>query len=187
MSQLCALNDVKVYLGITDGNSDIVLTAIIGNVSAAIESFCNRTFAVQSYVETRNGGCGPKMYLSNGPIVSVASVTVDTYNIPPAANALAFGFVFDENVLYIRPGGYPGEFTKGVQNVVVSYTAGFAATPADVNQACVELVAWKYAKRNRIDKKNEILAAQTVGFDLSDMPASVKSALQPYVRWSAPA
>jgi hypothetical protein len=185
VSQLCALADVKSYMGLTDTNQDALLTTLIGNASAFIETYCNRTFAQASYTETRNGGCGPKLYLANGPVVSVSSVSVDGTAVPLAPDAKSYGFVWDAMQVYIRPGGYPGEFTKGIQNVVVSYTAGYVTTPPDVNQACCELIAYKMAKRNRIDKKNEVLAQQTLGFDMSDMPASVKTALQAYIRWNS--
>lgn len=184
---LCALQDVKTYLGITDTNSDAVLNALVSNVSAAVEAYCNRTFASASYTETRNGGCGPKLFLANGPVTAVASVTVDGQTVNPAPDALSGGFVFDSNVVYIRPGGIgPQEFRKGIQNVVVQYTAGFASIPLDVNQATVLWIASIYAKRNRIDKRNETLGQQqTQGYDLSDMPAITKRLLSSYIRWNS--
>ncbi|MDE1907446.1 MAG: phage head-tail connector protein [Rhodospirillales bacterium] len=181
---LCALADVKTYLGITDTNSDAVLTALIASASAMIESYCNRIFAESSYTETRNGTGGAKLLLLNAPVTAVSSVTVDGYAVPAAPDAISPGYLFDQQVLYIRPGAYPGEFVRGIQNITVAYVAGYSTVPADVNQACVELIASKYAKRLRIDKKSETLGtAQTIGFDLSDMPLSVKTALAAYRRW----
>ncbi len=189
MSQLCLLSDVKTYLGTADTNSDTVLTALITNASAFIETYCNRTFAQASYTETRNGGCGPKMYLANGPVVTVSSLTVNNQAVPAAPDAVSYGFVWDTMMVYIRRGqggGGPQEFYKGFQNVQVVYTAGYASIPPDVAQACIELVASKYAKRNRIDKSSETLGQQqTQAYDLSDMPKSVKAALQAYVRWNS--
>ena len=187
MTDLCQLTDVKTYLGITDTNSDTVLTALVTNVSAAIESYCNRTFAQTSYTETRNGGCGPKLFLANGPITAVSSLSVNGQGVSPAPDAVSGGYVFDSNVLYIRPGGAgPQECCKGIQNVVVSYTAGYATTPYDITQACVLWVAAIYAKRNRIDKRNETLGSQqTQGYDLSAMPQTVKQMLASYVRWNS--
>lgn len=187
MSQLCVLQDVKTYLGITDTNTDTVLTALISSVSAAIETYCNRTFAQTTYTETRNGGCGQKLYLANGPVVSVSSVSVNGQAVPAAPDAVSYGFVWDATTVYIRPGGGgPQEFTKGFQNVTVTYSAGYATTPADVNQACVLWVASLFAKRQRIDKRNETLGQQqTIGYDMSAMPAQVKAMLQSYVRWNA--
>lgn len=184
MSQLCALADVKAYRGITDANSDAILTTLITNVSALIETYCNRVFAQATYTETRNGGCGPKLYLMNGPVTEVSSLSVNGQAVPPAPDAISYGFVWDASTVYIRPGGYPGEFYKGIQNVTVTYTAGYASVPPEVNQACVEWVAFKFAKRSRIDAKSETLGQQQViAFDTSDMPKGVKTALQPYVRW----
>lgn len=184
MSQLCQLADVKTYLGISTSATDVVLAALITNASDFIESFCNRTFAPNSYTETRNGSGTNRLFMREAPVTAVASVTIDGFPVAAATNAVSPGFVFDDLMVYVRPGGFPCLFTKGVQNVVVQYTAGFATTPAAVAQACIELVAHKFGKRDRIDKKNETLGAQqTQGYDMSAMPAQVKLALQPYVRW----
>jgi hypothetical protein len=187
VSQLCQLTDVKTYLGITDTNSDTVLSALIPNVSAAIESYCNRVFAQTPYTETRNGGCGPKMYLMNGPVSVVSSVTVDGQSVPPAPDARSGGYVYDASVVYIRPGGAgPQEFYKGFQNVTIEYMGGYDTTPPDVNQACVLWVAWLFNKRSRLDKRNETLGSQqTQGYDLSAMPQAVKTLLASYVRWNS--
>lgn len=189
MSQLCALQDVKTYMGKTDTNSDTALNALIANVSAAIETYCNRTFASTSYTETRNGGCGQKMYLANGPVTAVSSLSVNGQSVPPAPDAVSYGFVFDSMMVYIRPGGGgggPQEFYKGIQNVTVQYTAGYASIPGDVNLACVLWVVYLFGKRERLDKRNETLGSQqTQGYDLSDMPKPVKTALAAYVRWNS--
>lgn len=182
MSDLCALADVKAFLGITTSANDAVLSKLITNVSAAIESFCNRTFASASYTENRNGLGGNRLFLANGPVSAVASVAVDGQAIP-AAVGTGDGFLFDETTVYLR--GYC--FNRGVQNVAVSYTAGFAAVPADVAQACIELVASHFAKRDRIDKASETLGTQqTISYSQADMPASVKTALKQRVWWTSP-
>lgn len=191
MSQLCALQDVKTYMGKTDTNSDTALNALITNVSAAIETYCNRTFASTSYTETRNGGCGQKMYLANGPVTAVSSLSVNGQSVPLAPDAVSYGFVFDSMMVYIRPGsggsgGGPQEFCKGIQNVTVQYTAGYTSIPNDITQACVLWVVYLFGKRDRLDKRNETLGQQqTQGYDLSDMPKVVKTMLAAYVRWNS--
>ena len=183
MSDLCALADVKAFLGITSSATDAVLSALITNVSAAIESYCNRTFASAAYTETRNGNGGWRLFLGNGPVTAVVSVAVDGQAIPAAADALASGYLFDEGTLYLR--GYC--FSRGVQNVTVSYTAGYASVPGDVVQACVEAVAHHFAKRDRIDKASETLGTQqTISDSQADMPAAVKTALKQRVWWTSP-
>lgn len=183
MSALCALADVKNYLGITDTSQDALINALIPQASAQIENYCNRTFAQASYSETRNGNNASSMFLRQVPIVSVASLSVDGVAIAASPDPQTFGYVFDEDTIYIRGcrSGAPTRFERGVQNVAISYSAGFSAIPADVAQACIELIAWKRAKRNRIDKRSETLGQQqTQAYDLSDMPASVKSVINSY-------
>lgn len=184
MSQLCQLTDVKTYLGITVTATDAALTALITNVSAAIESFCNRTFEQASYKDTYNGTERSTLYLREGPVTAVTAVSIDGIAVGAAPDAVSAGYVFDEQMVYLRGHCIPARFNRGVQNVTVSYTAGYVTIPADVNQACVSWVADLFAKRTRIDKKNETLGTQqTQGYDLSDMPATVRTVLQPYVRF----
>ncbi|MGH8321611.1 MAG: phage head-tail connector protein [Gammaproteobacteria bacterium] len=187
MSDLCQLQDVKSYIGQNNTRSDTVLQSLISNASAFIERYCSRTFAQADYSETRNGTGGYRMPMKQAPITAVSSVSVNDLAVPAAVNGTSYGYVWDSEIIYIRPGAPPSQlpwaFSLGIQNVVIDYTAGYSMIPLDVAQACIELVASKFAKRDRIDKKNEILAQQTVGFDISSMPQSVVCALAQYRRW----
>jgi hypothetical protein len=181
VSQLCQLTDVQTYLGDSASSSAVALDALIENASAFIEQYCNRTFALANYTETRNGNGGNRLFLLNGPVVSVTAVSVNGQTIAAAPSVMANGWVNDDSMVYLRGGC----FTRGFQNVTVAYSAGFATIPADVAQACIELVAEKFAKRNRIDKVSETLGTQqTQAYIQADMPARVKTALQPYIRWN---
>jgi hypothetical protein len=182
MSNLCTLADVKTYLGITDTNSDAVLTAMVTNVSALIESYCNRTFASTAYVETRNGTGGMQLFMRQGPVISVSAVSIDGIAQVPAPTPTTLGYIVDEDTIWLRNAA----FTRGIQNVTVSYTAGYGSIPADVIQSCIEVVAYHYAKRTRIDKSSETLGtAQTISFSQADLPASAKTALKQRVWWIA--
>lgn len=186
-TQLCQLSDVQTYLRITNTNSDTLLAALITNASAIIESFCCRVFGVNAYTETYNGNGQRKLYLANAPIQTVTSLTVDGLAVAAAADAISAGFVFDSDIIYLRPGtvsGYGTAFNRGVQNVSVAYTAGFPAVPSDVAQACIELVASKYKASDRVDVKSQGLGPnQSTTYSIADMPASVKSAIRRYQRW----
>jgi uncharacterized phiE125 gp8 family phage protein len=183
VSALCALADVKAFLGITGSATDAVLQSLVTNASALIESYCSRVFARATYTETRNGNGGSRLFLANSPVSAVSAVAIDGQTIPAASGPLTTGYAFDAGVIYLR--GYC--FNRGVQNVTVSYTAGFATVPADVAQACIELVAAKFAKRDRIDKQSETLGTQqTISYSMADMPAQVKAALNPYVQVAKP-
>ncbi len=185
MTPLTTLADVSTYIGASDTTQDVVITALISNASAFIERFCNRTFAVTAYTETRNGNNRPRMMLNNSPITAVTSLSIDAVTIPASTGPTVPGYTFDEHSIYLRSGGAYNVFSRDVQNVQVSYSAGFSTVPSDVEQACIELIAFKLAKRSRLDKKSETLGTQqTISFDTSDMPASVKTALLPYQRFT---
>lgn len=185
MSQLCQLSDVQAYLGDSASSSSAVLDTLIANASGMIEQYCNRTFALADYTETRNGRNTETLYLRQQPIVSVASLKINGIAVQASPDTRTYGYVFDDQQLYIRGAsgsyGQQDRFVRGVQNIVVQYSAGFATIPDDVAQACIELVADKFAKRNRIDKSSETLGTQqTQAYVMSDMPARVKAALASY-------
>lgn len=122
------------------------------------------------------------------PIVSVQSLTIDDVTIQPSPNTQTYGYVFDDQQIYLRgtspsygPYGQPDCFTRGIQNVTAAYTAGYASIPIDVMQACVEWVCWTFAKRDRLDKSSETLGQQqTQAYSLADMPPQVKLKLNSY-------
>lgn len=187
MTLLCTLAEVRLYAGTQDSDTstDAVVEQLIENASAFIERYCNRIFGVTTYVEVRNGNDRPRMMTNQSPITAVSSVQINGQSIAASTGALVAGYTFDEHSIYLRPGLGFERFWRGIQNVEFSYTAGFGTVPADVSQACIELIAFKLAKRNRIDKKNETLGQQqTIGFDTSDMPKGVQTALMPYQRFT---
>ncbi len=185
-TQLCQLSDVHTYLNIQNTNSDTLLAALITNASAFIESYCSRTFGVGNYSETYNGNGGHRLYVANGPVQSVQSLTIDGIAIPAVSSPLSTGYAFDADTIYLRPGttsGYGIGFSRGVQNVQVAYTAGFATLPSDVTQACIELVASKYKASQRVDIKTEGLGPnQSTSYNIG-IPPSVIAMLARWRRW----
>lgn len=113
------------------------LDKIITGVSAAMQSFASRNFVSQSYSVALDGAGTDRVSLPNTPITAVSALTIDGVNIPAAASALAQGFVFSETQVLLR--GY--RFCRGVQNVALTYTAGFVTIPADLRRAACQGVA----------------------------------------------
>lgn len=179
MSALCAKQDVKTYRGITSAGQDAQIELLITSVSAAIETFCNRTFGQASYTETRNGNDSDRMMTRNTPITAVTSVTVDDTVIPVAPSVTSYGYVFDDKLVYIRMGG----FCAGIQNIVIAYTAGYVLIPPDVQEAAIIWILASLDKANRPDQRSKTLANQTESYDLSDIPATVRTRLKRYQRW----
>lgn len=176
---LTTLANVKAYLSppLTTTADDALLARLITAGSAFIQSWLNRSIATASYSETRNGGGGTRLFLRNRPVTAIAALSVDGVAIAPSNPApTGAGYLFDDSSVYLV--GHC--FTKGAQNVTVQYTAGFAATPPEIEQACIALVALRYKERERIGHASKTLAGETVAFQQKDMPADVATLLDQY-------
>ena len=176
---LTTLANVKAYLSppLTATADDALLARLITASSQFIQSWLNRIIAVASYSDTRSGSGGMRLFLRNRPVLSVTSVTIDGAAIPasgPTPNAA--GYLFDDSSVYLI--GY--WFTKGVQNVIVQYSAGYAATPPEIEQACIALTALRYKERDRIGQASKSVAGEVISFQQKDMPADVATLLDQY-------
>jgi hypothetical protein len=176
---LTTLANVKAYLSppLTTATDDALLARLITASSQFIQSWLNRTIAVASYTDTRSGSGGMRLFLRNRPVLGISSLTIDGSAIPASAPApSASGYVFDDSSVYLI--GY--RFTKGVQNVVVQYSAGYAATPPDIEQACIALTLLRYKERDRIGQASKSVAGEVISFQQKDMPADVATLLDQY-------
>lgn len=180
---LTALGDVKAWLQ-TGANTfpatdDALLTGLITAASQFIQTWLNRQIAQRDWIEIRDGTGGRRLAFANFPVSAVLSLTVDGLVIPPAPldGGFGSGFVYTPTELALR--GYT--FTARVQNVIVTYTAGFVVTPPEIAQACTELVAQRYKERTRIGEVSKSLGGgETVSFSQQDMSADVKTLLSQY-------
>jgi hypothetical protein len=144
---LANLADTKAFIVPALANttaSDAVLSALISGVSRSIEIYLGRELMAQTWTEMRNGTGQGTMALRNFPIISVASVTVETMAIPAAGTPPTQswgGYTFDQRFVYLSPGfiSGPGYFPRAPQNVQVVYSAGYI-TPGMI--AVAALPAW---------------------------------------------
>lgn len=178
MADLTTLTSLKEWLSIPTENTgdDQLLSRLISSASEFIQTWLNRTFASQAYNEVRDGTGGARMMFADFPVTVVASVVVDGRPIPASLDALSPGYRFDDTSLILT--GYA--FTKGMSNVQLSYTAGYASAPLEIEQACIELISLRYKERDRIGFQSKSLAGETVTFFIKDMPDSVRTILNNY-------
>ena len=171
-----------------------LIASMIARASAAALKVIGRPFLTQStVVETLNGNGKNVIQLSEGPVISVTSVIVNSITYQPRTTTPGAGWVNDDRLLYLFGGPtiptvtsaltYGGFFNQGVQNVVVSYTAGYSAPPADVNDVIVELVAAKYKNRGNLGVNSKDLAGEHVSFTPRDFTKAQVQTLQRYSYW----
>lgn len=158
---------------------DALLTDLVTAASQFIQTWLGRPIAMADWAEMRDGMGGQRQSFANMPVCAVLSVTVDGIDIPPVPEGSSFsaGYVFSPTELVLR--GYV--FTRRAQNVVVTYTAGYAATPPELAQACIELVCQRYRERTRTGEVSKALGGgETVTYSQKDMSDDIKTILSRY-------
>lgn len=174
---LASLSDVKIYLGIADLNSDSLLSPLLEAASAWFCTEVGRAILTASYTETLSGDGSTRAVLTRDwPVTAVASVTIDGAVIPEATTADVDGWVLDGEIVRLR--GY--QFTEGVKNVEITYTAGYATTPADVRQAVVEMTALKFRERLHVGTSSQTIAGQSATYLPAFVPRSVQDVIDAY-------
>jgi hypothetical protein len=180
---LTTLADVKVWLQTGQDafpdTDDALLARLITAASQFVQTWLNRQIAPGDWQEVRDGSGGQRLAFANIPVTAVLSLSIDGLEIPPSAAGGGYGagYVFSPTELALR--GYV--FTRRTQNVIVTYTAGYAVTPPDIAQAAVELVCLRYRERTRIGEVSRALGGgQTVTFSQQDMSDDVKLLLSQY-------
>ena len=186
---LTTLADVKAWLQTGQNpfpaTDDALLTRLIAAASEFIQNWLGRQIAAADWLEMRDGTGGQLLAFANIPVTAILSLSIDGLMIPPASADGGFGagYIFTPTELALR--GYV--FTRRPQNVIVTYTAGYATAPPDIAQAAIELVCQRYRERSRIGEVAKALGGgETVTFSQKDMSEDVKTALLQY-RVAAPA
>jgi hypothetical protein len=200
---LVTLDQVKAALGIDplDTSQDAALTQHIDQVSLAIDHYCDRTFARQSYRDQYRRVCdwlraGEPLRLRQPAIavdvggVPVLTVTEDGAALDPD---LDWEIDIDSGELY-RLNGSNG-FTSWTGAIVIAdYDGGFDPIPADVQGAALAWVTgrWQAAGRDPALRSVEIPDVITrvwndtttsSGSSGASMPAVVRDWLDPYRMW----
>ena len=157
---LTTLSGVNAYKGWTTGENtarDTQITAMIDGISARFETYCDRKFNSATYTQYYNGEGGRHLYLDQYPITSIANIWSD------ASWVWGSGTLVSGTKYRIVQNGQGVVFydtiTKGEQNIKITYTAGYTAIPADLQEACNEETAdaWKDSTKSTGAVKSKTL------------------------------
>ncbi|MBR8248689.1 phage head-tail connector protein [Burkholderia cenocepacia] len=191
-SDLTTLANAKQWVLVNTAvtGDDAMLTRLITAASQFVQTYLNRTIASTAYNERYTGSGSNTLALPNYPITAVSSVAIRGVPIAASPDGVQVGYTFDDRFLYLIgnvgfsafPNGSDGQFPKWPpRGVQVSYTAGFASTPLDIEQAVLELIGLKYAgDRTHFGQVSKTVNGEVVSFSMADMPASVRTLLNNY-------
>ena len=158
--------DSSNYTAYTSGGyvstDDVILGRLINQTSQYIKGKVQRELTLNTYSEYYSTESGQnRVCLNEYPVNTVYTVTLDGVAIPESTNLSMAGWTLQSpNLLVFRN----MVVASGVNNIYVSYSAGFSSPPVDIEQACIELTAWRYRERDRIGQENKSINGESVSF-----------------------
>ena len=139
-SDLAALADVKAWLAGSSGigsTDDALLSRLITDASGVVAAYLGRpSLTPRTMTERLDGNGRARMFLPHYPVLQISSLAIDTVAVPAAAAPTAGASQPLGYLLEPWDGLPPGRpqaldlfalcFRRGRQNVVATYTAGYA-------------------------------------------------------------
>lgn len=138
---LTTLDAVKLALGITDTNSDDLLSAYIARASGVIESYLGRPILEQTVTETwRESSWKQRDFLliCYPPITSLISLIENTV---PLVQDTDFEVEVSTGTLYRTVDGF--RYRWGYE-VITQYVGGWTTVPVAVEQVCIDMVYYAH-------------------------------------------
>ena len=135
---LATLADFKIFLNIdsADTSQDTFLTSCLTNAGAIVERYLNRKIEAADYDEKYDGGGNNFIILNYMPINSISSLKDgdDTISVDD------YVYYADSGIVKLKS----GYFEDGIQNVQISYNAGYTTVPDVIEEATLEIAALLY-------------------------------------------
>jgi gp6-like head-tail connector protein len=188
---LTQLTTVKNRLGITDTSDDTLLTNYIKSASARFENDCHRLFERTVNAIEEFSGDVTEIRVARYPIESISQFHLK--------NNETDGWQLQSNVDFVLRRAclisLGIAFGTQAQQAKVTYTGGYVlppnspgagqtALPDDLEQACVEQVAYWYQNRHRLGLLSVPADGRTF-YQLAniDLLPQVEAVLRKYERW----
>lgn len=157
---------LKAHLGITASTHDTILAQILAEVDAMIKKICGRNIEEETYTDQILDGDDqfPLIQLSDKPI-KANTLTSFTYNSGTTATPVwttvprdDYEIYYDEGTIYLYS-SYPGK-----RNLRLTYQAGEATVPKDLELACIKLSAGMFEKRKSEGAVSESLDGVSINW-----------------------
>jgi hypothetical protein len=197
----------KARLRLGNDNDQPLIEQLINEASAALERFTYRSLSYAPVVtEVLPLKGGPYLLLSRTPVVSIASITLDTLGLLPATEYAiddsAAGIIYrDVNWPWsaqLRPDlNFQRDQQPGTEkkNTTVVYAGGYVTgpqasaqllrtLPSDLERACLLTVVSYYREATRDPNiKQETVGKASRTYAGGDLPEQAKELALRYARW----
>jgi hypothetical protein len=164
--------------------SDPLIARMLASISQFATSYLQRPIAPATFSEVYSGHDTSQLTLRQTPVILVRSLTVGTAVVPSRTQVGGYGFTNDSASVYVDGSGcmaWGPPFYKGVQNIAVTYDAGYQtsdtiAVPAAVGSSPPEIDATDLARPWNSDRG--VAYATGVAFTLVTVTPTVSGTYQ---------
>lgn len=195
---LVTLPEAKEYLKVVGSEEDTIIQTILNGVSSWVGTFLGRDLVRAERTEYYDGDGTDSLILRHRPIVSVATLNVDStrtfasgYDVNVSAN-----IIIQKNQGVLRAWNLFSAFSCGTANVKVKYTAGYLTAidkteadggmPSGIRLAVKRIVDHQYRVgyvNRKFDVRSESIGDRNTTFAGPDIPEDAKAMLLPYRNW----
>jgi len=177
---LATIDQLKEYVGdIANDKDDDLLTRLVGAASDCVESYCCRSFTSTNFTSEMYNGTGTSVLtLKNFPIIGVSAVLEGGSALTTSSDGAGSAdvLIYAEEGQLVRPYGcwyaYPRWYS-------VTYQAGYAAVPAAIVQACLDIAALMLREKEHVGIAQKTSGVQTSTY-VRSLPESIQRALDNY-------
>lgn len=143
---LVTLSDLKVFLGVTDGSKDAIITMLGEQASAFVEKVTGISFEEKTDVVEEYDGTGTReLVLRHMPVTNTTDFVLKEAN--STDNDGVWDLIDPEDYFVDRFSGIVKgnfRFRERFNSYQVTYSYGYSETPADVQNAVCMLVSAMY-------------------------------------------
>jgi len=184
---LTDLDTVNAFLNtdMGDAGQQRVLTSYINKASALCNLLTDRKLKSRSLTEYYSGDGTNSILTNEYPITAITAVyddldrtygsdtEIDSDDLAYLPDGLAYKIVYDGGV-----------FQVGIKNIKAQYTAGYVTIPEDLEQACLEIIAYyfKNSEENRFGVTTRTMGGGSMTIETTDIPKSALRILDRYKR-----
>ena len=180
---ITTVEEIYEFVSVTGSDDDTLIGNLIDRKTEMFERYCGvSSFLVADYTEYHDGQGSPYLFVKNIPINSIDSIYSDA-DWEWAADTLITATdyrISDLNVIV-----YKNYFNVGLQNIKITYNAGYSVVPLDLKEALIEEVWRTYSRRKEIDVFIKTLQDGSQHRSPSGLMPATKQVLSKYMRLRA--
>ena len=177
---------VKLHLGLTSTTDDDRINAAIDHASRLILDYIDRVILSTVYTEDLDGTGDSKLFLAEFPVLTSPAPTlnVDSTRTFAASTLKVLGtdwlIEYATGIIRLFPIG--GRFARGIQNIRVVYSAGYATVPPSLANTAIEFSAFLFKNRGARGHAQASAGGLFIGSDMKGIPAAFRDQLEPWKR-----